>query len=134
MKITSCPVLCYTILLTYQNDTFDVYTQVLVPPTGNVYDVLTQDPHLTVLADLLKSSKLADTLQGAGPFTIFAPTNEVKNEAEVYFILHFFHGYFSFLMVTSDYFFPFQNDVCLLLRFGMFTLKLTLAYGLACLR
>lgn len=51
--------------------------QVLLPPAGNVVDVLAQDKRFSILVELLKMSKLADTLQETGPYTVFAPTDEV---------------------------------------------------------
>ena len=53
-------------------------TQVMLPPTGNVIDVLAADPNYGTLVKLLKLAGLADALQADGPFTIFAPTNRVS--------------------------------------------------------
>jgi len=50
--------------------------KVLIPPKGNVIDVLALNSNLTRLVSLLKSAGLADELQGEGPFTIFAPNDE----------------------------------------------------------
>ena len=50
--------------------------QVLIPPTGNVIDVLALNSNLTSLVRLLKTAGLADELQGPGPFTVFAPNDE----------------------------------------------------------
>lgn len=50
--------------------------KVLVPPTGNVIDVLALNSNLTSLVRLLKTAGLADELQGPGPFTVFAPNDE----------------------------------------------------------
>ena len=54
----------------------DAILQVLIPPTGNVIDVLALNSNLTSLVRLLKTAGLADELQGPGPFTIFAPNDE----------------------------------------------------------
>jgi uncharacterized surface protein with fasciclin (FAS1) repeats len=49
----------------------------LVPPTGNVLDVLAQDKQFSTLIELIKIAGLGDTLQQDGPYTVFAPTNQV---------------------------------------------------------
>merc|ERR1712142_1003020 len=50
--------------------------KVMIPPKGNVIDVLALNSNLTRLVGLLKTAGLADELQGPGPFTIFAPNDE----------------------------------------------------------
>ncbi len=47
-------------------------TQAPVP----VADALARDPQLSTLAGLVQKAGLTDTLRAAGPYTIFAPTNE----------------------------------------------------------
>ncbi len=47
-------------------------TQAPVP----VADALARDPQLSTLAGLVQRAGLTDTLRAAGPFTVFAPTNE----------------------------------------------------------
>jgi uncharacterized surface protein with fasciclin (FAS1) repeats len=47
-------------------------TQTPVP----VADALARDPQLSTLAGLVQKAGLTDTLRGAGPFTVFAPTND----------------------------------------------------------
>jgi uncharacterized surface protein with fasciclin (FAS1) repeats len=47
-------------------------TQAPVP----VADALAREPELSTLAGLVQKAGLADTLRGAGPFTVFAPTND----------------------------------------------------------
>jgi uncharacterized surface protein with fasciclin (FAS1) repeats len=45
-------------------------------PTKNiVQNAMNSDDHTTLVA-AIKAAGLVDTLQGAGPFTVFAPTNE----------------------------------------------------------
>jgi len=44
--------------------------------SGTVVDVAMSDPQFSTLVAALKAAGLVDTLKGAGPFTIFAPTNE----------------------------------------------------------
>ena len=41
-----------------------------------VADALARDPELSTLAGLVQKAGLTETLRGAGPFTVFAPTNE----------------------------------------------------------
>lgn len=43
---------------------------------GTVVDVAMSDPQFSTLVAAIKAAGLADTLKGAGPFTVFAPTNE----------------------------------------------------------
>ncbi len=47
-------------------------TQTPVP----VADALARDPQLSTLAGLVQKAGLTDTLRAAGPYTVFAPTNE----------------------------------------------------------
>merc|ERR1711959_822333 len=46
------------------------------PATKTIVDLAVATPDLSTLATALKAGKLVDTLSGAGPFTVFAPTNE----------------------------------------------------------
>jgi len=47
-------------------------TQTPVP----VADALARDPQLSTLSGLVQKAGLTDTLRGAGPYTVFAPTND----------------------------------------------------------
>ena len=42
----------------------------------NVVQVIGADPNLSILSRLISDAGLNETLSGAGPFTVFAPTNE----------------------------------------------------------
>jgi uncharacterized surface protein with fasciclin (FAS1) repeats len=42
----------------------------------SVADTIANTPSLSTLSTLVKSAGLTDTLKGAGPFTVFAPSNE----------------------------------------------------------
>merc|ERR1719478_790417 len=44
--------------------------------THNIVDIAVGTPDLSTLVTALKAGQLVDTLSGAGPFTVFAPTNE----------------------------------------------------------
>jgi uncharacterized surface protein with fasciclin (FAS1) repeats len=43
---------------------------------NNIIDVAIADGHFHTLAKALTAAGLIDTLKGAGPFTVFAPTDE----------------------------------------------------------
>lgn len=47
-------------------------------PSGpaTVADAIARDPNLSTLNGLVQKAGLADTLKAAGPYTVFAPTNE----------------------------------------------------------
>ena len=47
-----------------------------VPGGKTIVDVAVATPDLSTLVTALKAGGLVDTLSGAGPFTVFAPTNE----------------------------------------------------------
>lgn len=42
----------------------------------NIVELAAETPDLSVLVTAVQSAELDDTLQGAGPFTVFAPTND----------------------------------------------------------
>jgi uncharacterized surface protein with fasciclin (FAS1) repeats len=42
----------------------------------NIVDTAASNPNFSTLARLIGDAGLADTLRGAGPFTVFAPTND----------------------------------------------------------
>ena len=44
-------------------------------PAQSVTDILAREPDLSTLNKLVKDAGLSSTLNGAGPFTVFAPTN-----------------------------------------------------------
>ncbi len=46
------------------------------PPTPNITQTVTTDARFTVLAEAVSAAGLADTLSAAGPYTVFAPTND----------------------------------------------------------
>lgn len=43
--------------------------------TGDIVDVASSNPDFSTLVDAVQAADLVDTLQGEGPFTVFAPTN-----------------------------------------------------------
>jgi uncharacterized surface protein with fasciclin (FAS1) repeats len=46
------------------------------PTPTTVADTIARDPQLSTLHGLVRQAGLTDTLQGSGPYTVFAPTNE----------------------------------------------------------
>jgi len=46
------------------------------PAPTTIADTVARNPQLTTLNRLLGDAGLADTLRGAGPYTVFAPTDE----------------------------------------------------------
>jgi uncharacterized surface protein with fasciclin (FAS1) repeats len=47
-----------------------------VPQPASIAETAARTPQLSTLAGLLSQSGLAETLGGAGPYTVFAPNNE----------------------------------------------------------
>lgn len=45
-------------------------------PTKNIVELAIATPELSTLVTAVKAAGLVETLEGAGPFTVFAPTNE----------------------------------------------------------
>jgi uncharacterized surface protein with fasciclin (FAS1) repeats len=45
-------------------------------PAGNIFETANQASELTTLAGVVKAAGLLETLEGPGPFTVFAPTND----------------------------------------------------------
>ena len=43
---------------------------------ASVADTIARDPQLSTLNALVQKAGLADTLKAAGPYTVFAPTND----------------------------------------------------------
>lgn len=62
-----------------KNGMIHVIESVLIPPSfsnlPSIVDIATGDDNFSVLVDALTSAGLVETLQGDGPFTVFAPTN-----------------------------------------------------------
>jgi len=46
------------------------------PTPVSVADTIARDPQLSTLDTLVKQAGLAETLKAAGPYTVFAPTND----------------------------------------------------------
>jgi uncharacterized surface protein with fasciclin (FAS1) repeats len=46
------------------------------PPTQDIVEFAASAPDFSTLVTAVKAASLVDTLKGAGPYTVFAPTNE----------------------------------------------------------
>ena len=57
------------------NGVVHVIDRVLVPGSGSIVDIASKNQDFSTLVALVANAGLVETLQGEGPFTIFAPTN-----------------------------------------------------------
>ena len=57
------------------NGVIHIINAVLTAPANDLIAVLSRTPELSTLVKLITAAGLTDTLKGAGPFTILAPTN-----------------------------------------------------------
>jgi len=64
------------------NGVIHVIDTVLLPPEkpGTIVDVAIADGRFTTLVAALQAASLVDTLNGEGPFTVFAPTDDAFNK------------------------------------------------------
>merc|ERR1711935_741202 len=58
------------------NGVVHIIDGVLSPPVLNIVELAAHSPDLSTLVTALKAGNLVTALSGAGPFTVFAPTNE----------------------------------------------------------
>ncbi|NER15942.1 fasciclin domain-containing protein [Spongiivirga citrea] len=58
------------------NGIVHVINDVLIPPLPSIVDIATGDENFSTLVSALSAADLVETLQGEGPFTVFAPTND----------------------------------------------------------
>ncbi len=75
------PVLIITALLAFSLFSSTLFAQAPAPAaapqaSGDVVASLTSSDNYTALSIAIRAAGLSTTLEGAGPFTIFAPTNE----------------------------------------------------------
>ncbi len=64
------------------NGIVHVINSVLIPPSSqlpSIVDIATGNSDFSTLVSALGTAKLVETLQGEGPFTVFAPTNAAFN-------------------------------------------------------
>lgn len=61
------------------NGIIQIIDAVLIPPSlvpqESIVDIAVSEPELSTLVGALQAADLVETLQGEGPFTVFAPTN-----------------------------------------------------------
>jgi uncharacterized surface protein with fasciclin (FAS1) repeats len=57
------------------NGIVHVIDRVLVPGAGSIVDIASGNEDFSTLVALVSNAGLVETLQGEGPFTVFAPTN-----------------------------------------------------------
>lgn len=55
--------------------------KVLMPPAGNIVEVAVANPNLSYLVAAVQRAGLVGALSGAGPLTVFAPTNQAFIDA-----------------------------------------------------
>ncbi len=60
------------------NGIIHIIDKVLTPPT--VVDIAINNPNFSILVDAVAKAGLVETLNGDGPFTVFAPTNDAFND------------------------------------------------------
>jgi uncharacterized surface protein with fasciclin (FAS1) repeats len=68
------PVLSAAVMLGAQEKTVMVGGESMFPSKNIVANAMNSSDHTTLVA-AVKAAGLVDTLQGTGPFTVFAPTN-----------------------------------------------------------
>merc|ERR1711998_52544 len=73
------------------NGVVHIIDAVLIPsdvmiPTKDITSLASATPDLSTLVTALKAASLVDTLEGAGPFTVFAPTNEAFTKLPAKFL------------------------------------------------
>lgn len=58
------------------NGVIHVIDSVMLPPSGDIVEIASGNSSFSTLVAALTAADLVGTLQGAGPFTVFAPTDE----------------------------------------------------------
>jgi uncharacterized surface protein with fasciclin (FAS1) repeats len=57
------------------NGVIHAIDKVILPADKNIVQTAAANPNFSILVEAVTAAGLADTLSGAGPFTVFAPTN-----------------------------------------------------------
>ena len=78
MFINNARVVTTDILTT--NGVIHVIDTVIVPADKDIVDTAAANPNFKTLVAAVQAAGLVDTLKGAGPFTIFAPTDAAFNK------------------------------------------------------
>jgi uncharacterized surface protein with fasciclin (FAS1) repeats len=63
------------------NGVVHVIAKVLIPPSGNIVEMAQADTSFSYLVAAVVKANLQGALSGAGPFTVFAPTNDAFRAA-----------------------------------------------------
>ena len=63
------------------NGVIHVIGNVLMPPSGNIAEMAKANPNLSFLYQAVVTANLGTALSGAGPLTVFAPTNDAFKAA-----------------------------------------------------
>jgi len=58
------------------NGVIHVIDRVMLPAENDIVTIAVNDPRFSTLVEAVIAADLVETLSGAGPFTVFAPTNE----------------------------------------------------------
>jgi uncharacterized surface protein with fasciclin (FAS1) repeats len=74
--VAAAALLTVTLPLSAQDDNHTPPFDEIVQAQGTVLDVATGDQNFSTLVAAVQAAGLAETLQGPGPFTVFAPTND----------------------------------------------------------
>merc|ERR1719283_713618 len=67
---------CLTLVACSPGGGYRSRTKAAAAPTKNIAELAIATPQLSTLLAAVKAAGLVDTLASAGPFTVFAPTNE----------------------------------------------------------
>ena len=62
------------------NGVIHVVDSVLLPPSGDIVEVASNAGSFNTLVTAVEAAGLVETLQGEGPFTVFAPTDEAVSK------------------------------------------------------
>jgi transforming growth factor-beta-induced protein len=65
------------------NGVIHVIDQVLQPKTETIVDIAISNPDFSILVQALQKAELVEALQGEGPFTVFAPTDQAFIDAGI---------------------------------------------------
>lgn len=65
------------------NGVIHVIDQVLQPKSETIVDIALDNPDFSILVQALQKAELVEALQGEGPFTVFAPTNQAFENAGI---------------------------------------------------
>ena len=64
-----------------KNGVIHAIHRLLLPPAGNIVEVAAANPNFTYLVAAVQRAGLVNALSGAGPLTVFAPTNQAFIDA-----------------------------------------------------